>query len=134
MDQWVCSDEVQLVGPAGVPSLFFPILKGIAEERLEQFADRVQDRLLQLGKEAQLRDTTSSAFRDMVVSKVETFQQLIKDGGLEGTLSIEQVIEVGNEAHDSGNRKLHTSDAKLREDGKKLVDQGITMMLEHKQP
>lgn len=55
------------------------ILKDLAEDKLQQFADRVQTRML--NKEETKKCTTTSSFKTMVYSKADRFRKLLEISG-----------------------------------------------------
>ncbi len=55
------------------------ILKDLAEDKLQQFADRVQTRML--NKEETKKCNTTSSFKTMVYSKADRFRKLLEISG-----------------------------------------------------
>jgi len=123
------------------------ILKVLAEERLEQFADRVQTRILE-GKPAGVKGShagrqqdkydnilqnhaeTFQAFlnhsggsRHMFLSGPRTVQQFVKAlvfAGLADNFDMQQLAVKGTEVRVNRNTKMHASDAQLKKDAKKM--------------
>ena len=120
----------------------------LAEERLEEFADRVQTSILE-GKPAGVKGSragmqqdkyndilqnhaeTFQAFlnysggrRHMFLSGPRTVQQFVKAlviAGLADNFNVQQLAVKGNEGHVKHNRKILASDAQLKKEAKKMV-------------
>jgi len=123
------------------------IIKVLAKERLEQFADRVQTRILE-GKPAGVKGSragrqqdkhdnilqnhaeTFQAFlnhsggrRHMVLSGPRTVQQFVKAlvfAGLADNFDVQQLAVTGTEGHVKRNTQTHASDAQLKNEAKKM--------------
>ncbi|KAL3130865.1 hypothetical protein ABBQ38_000195 [Trebouxia sp. C0009 RCD-2024] len=100
------------------------VLKVLAEERLEQFADQVQTRILE-GKQARVSGSHAGNQQDKYDSFLhtheETFQAFLEHSGLADKFVVQQLADKGTDAHVNCDTKIHASDAQLekgcQEDG-----------------
>jgi len=123
------------------------IIKVLAEERLQQFADRVQTRILE-GRSAGVKGShagrqqdkcnnvlqntaeTFQAFlshsggrRHMFLSGPRTVQQFVKAlgfAGLADNFDVQQLAVKGTEVHVNRNTRIRASDTQLKKEAKKM--------------
>lgn len=122
------------------------VLKVLAEERLEQFADQVQTRILE-GKPAGVNSSHAgnqqNTYDKFFQNHAQTFQAFLKHSGESWRVFLcvartllqfckallfagpadrfdVQQLEKGTEVHVNRNTKIHASDAQLKKDAKKM--------------
>ncbi|DBB17194.1 TPA: hypothetical protein ACH3X3_014258 [Trebouxia sp. C0006] len=99
------------------------IIKVLAEEKLEEFADRVQTRILE-GKPAGVKGSRAGMqqdkYNDILQNHAETFQAFLNYSGLADNFDVQQLAVKGNEGHVKHNTKILASDAQLKKEAKKM--------------
>ena len=138
------------------------VVRGLAEEKLTQFADHVQARILQsasateeersewAAKQDQNYKTSvesNSSFYDgfLQVSGESLFSVLARETyravfdimlctGLAGVIDMHQLIEEGNGVHMARNARLHTDDRGLRKVAEFLHRRGFVEMMKEEMP
>ncbi|KAL3131747.1 hypothetical protein ABBQ38_007467 [Trebouxia sp. C0009 RCD-2024] len=112
------------------------VVKTLAEDKLEQFADRVQTRILE-GKEE--RGVTpervlsqQQKYSTFVQRNAGPFQAFMHKSGLAASHDLEWLAAKGSDLHINRNAKLHSKDAHLRKDAKRMG--GFVKMLSNDMP
>ncbi|KAL0023143.1 hypothetical protein WJX77_006653 [Trebouxia sp. C0004] len=110
---------MEVVGPR-LQSGLVNVVRGLAEEKLTQFADRVQTRILQSTVVTEEERTQWAAkqkqkYKTFVESDSSFYEEFLHVSGLADTFDMQQLIEEGNDVHKACNTRLHTDDQGPRE-------------------
>lgn len=129
---------MEVVGPR-VQSGLANVVRGLAEEKLTQFAVRVQTRILQNALVTEDECTQwavkqKQKYKTFVESNSSFFEGFLKASGLAGTFDMQQLIAEGNDVHTARNTRLHTDDQNLRKDAKFLQRRGFVEMMKEEMP
>jgi len=111
-DEKVTKDSKLLVEGDPYDSGYPEVVKVLAEDKLEQFADRVQTRILEGGEEkgkpAEYVTKQQQKYCDLVQKNAQPFQKFLDKSGLAACYNLEWVAERGSDLHISRNSKSHS--------------------------
>lgn len=103
---------------------YYRVVRALAEERLEQFADRVKARIMQGREEKELTPERvlrqQQTYRKFVQRNCQPCQEFLNKSGLDAVYSLEQLADTAFDTHISCNAQLQMTDAQLKKDAQRM--------------